>query len=214
MDNAIENLSNEWTVDVEEDRVAGNLHFQSHAPMHVCGPPHCFPRVQWAIGAKISVAASELNDGDYTIIGNDWVSACYLTIDPPPTTEAWTQDAMISVTLNTPAAAAVPPVNVDVPQAAQELDVLTCTMGNWEGEPSSYAYQWDRDDAPAIGTAANYAVLPDDIGHTFVCIVTASNAAGATQAPPSNEIVVEDIPAADDPAPERAATRSHHRQHR
>jgi hypothetical protein len=215
MSDEVMNLSNEWTVDVEEDRVAGNIRLQSHAPMHVAGPPHAFPRVQWPIGATISIAGSEHNDRQYTIIANDWVFACYLTLDPPPTTEEWTADTMITVTLDAPAPGALaPPVNVDVPHAAQELDVLTCTMGNWEGEPSSYTYQWDRDDAPAMGSGATYAVLPDDIGHEFTCIVTASNAAGATAAPPSNAIVVEDIPAADDPAAERAATRSHHRQHR
>ena len=42
-------------------------------------------------------------------------------------------------------AAMEPPVNVDVPYVAQEGSVLTCTMGNWEGEPSHYAYQWRVD---------------------------------------------------------------------
>jgi hypothetical protein len=87
------------------------------------------------------------------------------------------------------APATAPPVNVDVPYVQQVGDHMTCTMGNWQGEPTSYAYQWKRD-GTNIGTgAAQYTVTGADVGKTFTCVVTATNALGSTAAPPSNGVV-------------------------
>lgn len=83
------------------------------------------------------------------------------------------------------------PVNVDVPYVEQQGTSLSCTMGNWQGVPDAYAYQWKRDGTTDIGTnAATYAVAPEDIGTTVTCIVTATNAIGSTTAPPSNGVIV------------------------
>jgi len=90
-----------------------------------------------------------------------------------------------------------PPVVRDVPAMWQEGPLLTCTMGNWEGEPTQYTYDWHRDGAFVVGGASNnYTVLTEDVGTTFTCVVTASNGSGATQAPPSNGVVVTDPTAA------------------
>ncbi len=84
-----------------------------------------------------------------------------------------------------------PPVNVDVPYVSQAGNVLNCTMGNWEGEPSAYAYQWQLDGADVGTNAADYAVTAADVGRTATCLVTATNALGSTQAPiRSNGVVV------------------------
>ena len=83
-----------------------------------------------------------------------------------------------------------PPVNVDVPYSAQENDLITCTMGNWEGEPTSYAYQWKSDGTDVGDGTVPYTVTAADAGHTFTCVVTATNAAGSTAAPPSNDVLV------------------------
>ena len=65
-------------------------------------------------------------------------------------------------------------------------------MGDWTGEPTSYAYAWKRDGA-AIGTDDDsYSVTPEDVGTTVTCTVTATNAHGSTEAPPSNGVVVTD----------------------
>lgn len=54
-------------------------------------------------------------------------------------------------------------------------------------------YDWHRDGTFVVGGAAStYAVLIADVGTTFTCVVTASNGSGATQAPPSNGVVVTD----------------------
>jgi hypothetical protein len=82
------------------------------------------------------------------------------------------------------------PAVVDVPHVAQEDAVLTCTMGNWTGEPTGYAYQWQRDGADIGDGTTPYAVTPADVGATVACIVTATNAAGSTTAPASNGVVL------------------------
>lgn len=93
-----------------------------------------------------------------------------------------------------------PPVNVDVPSVsgpdgtttATVGQTLTCTMGNWEGEPASalYAYSWHSDGTPNSATGDTYAVVPGDAGHSITCVVTATNSAGSTDAPPSNAVAV------------------------
>jgi hypothetical protein len=85
----------------------------------------------------------------------------------------------------------VAPINIDVPLCYQEGDALCCTMGNWTGQPDTYAWQWQLDGVDAgDGTDTYLLALPDDIGRTAVCIVTASNAIGTTEGPPSNAVVV------------------------
>jgi hypothetical protein len=83
-----------------------------------------------------------------------------------------------------------PPENVDVPHVSQSGDVLSCTMGNWTGAPTSYAYQWQMDGADVGTDADSYTVTADDVGLTATCIVTATNAIGSTAAPPSVGVVV------------------------
>jgi hypothetical protein len=99
-----------------------------------------------------------------------------------------------------------PPVNLHVPYAAQENGVVSCTMGEWAGDPSSYAYQW-QNDGEEVGDGTNsYAVTAGDVGKTVTCIVTATNAAGSTAAPPSNGVIVTEPPASE------AAAASHSRR--
>jgi hypothetical protein len=86
----------------------------------------------------------------------------------------------------------VAPVNVDVPFVAQAGDTLSCTMGNWEGEPDTYAYQWQLDGVNVGTDAATHTVTVDDVGRTATCVVTATNPIGATTAPPSNAVVIAD----------------------
>lgn len=83
-----------------------------------------------------------------------------------------------------------PPVNRDVPYVSQEGDILNCTMGNWDGTPDTYAYQWTLD-AVDIGDGTSiYVTTPADVGKTASCTVSATNAAGTTEAPVSNFVQV------------------------
>jgi hypothetical protein len=91
---------------------------------------------------------------------------------------------------DTDAGGGLAPVNVDVPQVTQSGDMLNCTMGNWTGEPTSYAYQWQLD-GNQVGTSdPDYSVQGGDAGKTAVCVVTATNAAGSTTAPPSQGVMI------------------------
>jgi hypothetical protein len=85
--------------------------------------------------------------------------------------------------------AKLPPVVKQTPFAAQEGSAVSCTMGEWTGEPTSYAYQWEADGA-AVGTGTPYAVTTADNGKVFTCIVSATNANGVTAAPASNAVTV------------------------
>jgi hypothetical protein len=104
--------------------------------------------------------------------------------------EYWFLESHVAVTQEAPTAA---PVNVDVPFVAGTGTVgsmLTCTMGNWTGEPTSYAYLWLSDGVDELGSGAEYTVQASDEGHSITCIVTATNAGGSTNAPPSNAVAV------------------------
>jgi hypothetical protein len=89
------------------------------------------------------------------------------------------------------------PTNVDVPYASLEDGVASVTMGNWTGEPDTYAYQWAIDGVDAGDGTEIYTATVDDVGKTATCVVSATNDLGTTEAPPSNAVVVADIAVAD-----------------
>jgi hypothetical protein len=101
-----------------------------------------------------------------------------------------THAADIAALLGSLTAAAGPPVNVDVPYVSQTGATLFCTMGNWTGQPTAYAYAWHNDGVANGATDATYTVQPDDSGHSLACVVTATNALGSTMAPMSNSIAI------------------------
>jgi hypothetical protein len=84
-----------------------------------------------------------------------------------------------------------PPVNTVAPVVTQVDPNLTCTTGTWDNDPSSYSYQWAKDDGTLIGgNYMNYPITFADVGTTITCTVTATNTIGSTQGPPSNGVVV------------------------
>ena len=87
-----------------------------------------------------------------------------------------------------------PPANKAVPYVSQAGDALSCTMGEWDGEPSEYAYAWHSDGVASGATGADYTVVEEDAGHTLACVVTASNALGSTAAPMSNGVAIPPAP--------------------
>ena len=91
---------------------------------------------------------------------------------------------------------ATAPVNSAVPAVTQAGDTLHCTMGEWTGEPTTYAYQWKVDGAVVGTDAATHTVTAADVGKAASCIVTATNAHGSTAAPPSVDLMITDPAAA------------------
>ena len=84
------------------------------------------------------------------------------------------------------------PINLAVPHVYQEGAQMVCTMGEWVGEPTEYHYLWQLDGADAGIDDARYDIMdPDDVGKTMTCVVSATNANGSADAPPSNGAVVE-----------------------
>lgn len=97
----------------------------------------------------------------------------------------------LGVTGEAPPAASAP-VNTAVPAVTQAADVLTCTTGTWDHEPTGYGYAWTLDAAPVGTDSATHTVTSADAGKSAVCTVTATNATGSTAAPPSVAAVVTD----------------------
>jgi len=88
--------------------------------------------------------------------------------------------------------AKLPPQVKDVPYLSQNGDLLTCTMGNWTGEPDTYTYQYRRDTDTTIGTGSNeYVVTPADVGSRVDCVVEATNSAGKGSSTSNTVVVAE-----------------------
>ena len=99
-----------------------------------------------------------------------------------------------STTTEEPSAPPPPskPVNTARPKisgTAQQGDKLTSSDGAWEGEPTSYAYQWMDCNASGVScsaipgaTSSTYTLGARDIEHTMLVVVEATNAAGTTAA--------------------------------
>jgi hypothetical protein len=99
-------------------------------------------------------------------------------------------DADIAASLST----AVPPAVVDRPNVSQTGagagSTLNCTLGNWNGVPSSRSYQWNVNGANVGTNSPSYTVQAADVGKTAFCTQIASNAAGASAPSTSNAITV------------------------
>jgi hypothetical protein len=91
-----------------------------------------------------------------------------------------------------PRATSTPPASTALPQLSgtpQAGQSLSTTTGLWSGDPTSYAYQWQRCSSAGSACAnvagangAGYALSSADVGSTLRASVTASNAAGTTSA--------------------------------
>jgi hypothetical protein len=92
------------------------------------------------------------------------------------------------VAISAPSVSAIPAV---MPLTAAVGDTLTCTMGEWTGEPDSYTYSWQHGGDPTeIGTGDTYVTVAGDADTSVNCVVTATNNAGSAAAPPSNAVAV------------------------
>jgi hypothetical protein len=103
---------------------------------------------------------------------------------PPPPSDTASSDDPIETPPDTPPpdTPMSPPVNVDLPAVLQDGPRLTCTMGNWTGEPFAYDYQWLLDGTVTGTSVDTLVVTADDIGKTAICNVLATNDSGAAEA--------------------------------
>lgn len=90
------------------------------------------------------------------------------------------------------------PVNVAAPVVAGGATVgstLSCSPGVWTGTaPITYAYQWHADGAPIPGAQASSYTTVEPAGTEITCVVTASNAAGASSAASNAIVLTEPVP--------------------
>jgi hypothetical protein len=151
-----------------DPKEAATLFYAGHALAYVSDPENPFVCGQW-MGKRAYITRMPFDEAGAEAYFTENQAVLFSSEAPP----------------------SAPPTNIDVPYAQQTVDLISVTMGNWTGEPTSYAYQWRRDGTTNIGTDSDqYAVTSADIGHTVDCIVTATNASGSTAAPPSNGVVV------------------------
>jgi hypothetical protein len=85
--------------------------------------------------------------------------------------------------------------NVDVPHVTPDNvtvgDTLNCTMGNWNGVPTTYDYNWYANDTELLDSQGpDYIVQNEDVGKTITCVVIAGNDFGSVDAPASNGVTV------------------------
>jgi hypothetical protein len=88
----------------------------------------------------------------------------------------------------------IPPTEVpsviDAPFISQAAAVLSCTLGNWNGQPTARAYQW-RVDGVVVGlNQATYTRVAGDVGKVALCNMVATNGVGASLPVQSNQITV------------------------
>jgi len=137
--------------------------------------------------------------------GEPWVPPVDLRVAPAPaeaaTPPSGTATRMSSLAAGItadmpgttpPAGGGAAPVNTALPAVTQAGDTLSCTMGTWDGEPTSYAYAWTIDGASVGTDSATYTVQAADVGKVAACIVTATNVTGSTAAPPSADVTIAD----------------------
>jgi hypothetical protein len=104
-------------------------------------------------------------------------------------------------------AVTTPPANTVAPAVTGTAEVgetLTTTNGTWSGTPTSYAYQWQRDNGGGYGaisgaTSSTYLIDAGDVGYTIRCRVSAANAGGSTAANSNATATVPDDAATIDP---------------
>jgi hypothetical protein len=79
-----------------------------------------------------------------------------------------------------------PPTNTVPPKVTGTPlrgDPLNCSTGTWTGNPTTYAYRWNRTGSAITGATTNhYTVQVKDEAQTLSCTVTATNPGGTTSA--------------------------------
>jgi Concanavalin A-like lectin/glucanases superfamily len=85
------------------------------------------------------------------------------------------------------------PVNTSIPVVSGNIavgQILTCSAGVWDGIPTTFVYQWQRDGTNiSAATHSTYTLVLADSLHAIRCVVSAINIFGATSIP-SNTVTV------------------------
>jgi hypothetical protein len=151
-----------------------------------------------ADGKQLAARLNELGSQGWRLVMSTTVNASLLWFirelgDGPP----------IEPPIEPPEEVTEPPVVIDAPYAsgpsgeasATVGETVNCTMGNWEGEPSRYAYLWKRRLAGGQviplnnETGPEYDTATQDGGNSVFCAIEASNDYGQAYSE-SNDVAV------------------------
>jgi hypothetical protein len=151
-------------------------------------------------GGNSCVSVSNGTQKTYTLVGADAghtirVRVTATNADGSTSAESEQTDAVA------PATSSAAPKNTDRPIISGTPRVgqmLTADEGSWSGNPTSYAFQWQRCDADNIvscvnvtgATAKTYLLHTADLGYRLRVRVTARNAKGATTATSATTAVI------------------------
>jgi len=118
---------------------------------------------------------------------------------------------MVLTSTSTPPPPVQKPASLTAPAisgTAQETSSVAATTGTWSGNPTSYAYAWQRCDTSGAActaitgaNAATYTLSTSEVGKTARVVVTATNTAGSTAATSAATAVVTAAAPAPVPAP-------------
>jgi len=142
-------------------------------------------------GGNSCVDAANGTQKTYTLVGTD--AGHTVRVRVTATNADGSSSAQSAQTAAIAAAtSSAAPKNTSLPTVSGTAKVgqtLTAAPGSWSGNPTSFAYQWQRCDADVAAcsnllgaTSTTYAVPLADLGYRLRVVVTAKNAKGSTSA--------------------------------
>lgn len=151
-------------------------------------------------GGNSCVSVANGTQQTYTLVGADAGHAIRVRVtatnaDGSTSSESAQTDAVA------PATSTAAPKNTARPTVSGTARVgqtLTADTGSWSGNPTGFAYQWQRCDADNVvgcvdvggATVKTYLLRLDDLGFRLRVKVTAKNAKGATSATSATTAIV------------------------
>jgi hypothetical protein len=127
----------------------------------------------------------------YTLVGADAgqtmrVRVTATNADGSNSVQSAQTAAVLAATVSAAPKNTAPPTISGTPKVGQQL---SADPGSWSGNPTSFAYQWQRCDADVAAcsnvvgaTGKTYGVLAGDLGYRLRVMVTARNAKGSATA--------------------------------
>jgi hypothetical protein len=128
----------------------------------------------------------------YTVVSGDLGN--YLRVNVTASNDGGsasaTSDATGAVASQGPTNTAQPVISDQQGHSPPQVgDTLNASNGNWNGNPTSFAYQWRSCDSGGANcgditgaTQSSYTVAAGDVGHTLIIHVTATNVSGSSSA--------------------------------
>ena len=155
-----------------------------------------------------SMSAAEVSGAAALVLSTGYQSVSALrstllsAIDSLPAFSSVTQTGgRLDICKAIPGCMASAPANTALPSISGTAMVgqqLSGSNGSWSGNPTSFAYQWERCDANgancsaiAGATSNTYSLSSADVSSTLRIAVTASNSAGSTTATSQQSAVVQ-----------------------